>query len=312
VGEQTVNDSEQDTKEDGRTFMEMRPDSVAAIEYILKEYAKYHSIFRGQGDADWNLSTRLERAMVGLSSASRAALEGTMLVDFKRRAHHYLSQLPHEDNLAAWLGLMQHYGCPTRLLDFTRSPYVALFFAIEEARKDSAVWVMNTRKFEGVNSRSFWERTLEPTYSSCFEKEADSIIHQSKSGDIEPGIIPFEPFWVCDRFSIQMALFLLPKKADSSFEENMCSAHGGKTLKELGAQKGYPQVIKVVIPVALRDEVVHLLSMMNITAQSLFPGLDGFARSFTFRIAQVRRENAVVMRYLCQSNEDRRQGPVVP
>ncbi len=59
--------------------------------------------------------------------------EGRILRVFKRKAHHFLAQLPAPDNDFQWLALMQHNGAPTRLLDFTWSPYVAAFFALERA-----------------------------------------------------------------------------------------------------------------------------------------------------------------------------------
>ena len=54
-----------------------------------------------------------------------------------------------DDNRLEWLALMQHYGAPTRLLDFTRSPYVACFFALEELKKRSGA----SRKLRGLGCR---------------------------------------------------------------------------------------------------------------------------------------------------------------
>src|SRR5207249_10091816 len=70
--------------------------------------------------------------------------------EFKRRAHTDLQphQVPAEGNAGEWLALMQHFGAPTRLLDVTQSPYVAAYFALEDAVdgvEQCAVWAVNKR-----------------------------------------------------------------------------------------------------------------------------------------------------------------------
>src|SRR5688572_28375698 len=102
-------------------------------------------MFRGHQSADWHLSSAIQRYSIGVSP--RYA-ETRVLIEFQRRAHQYVSvaDLPEEHDTIHWLALMQHHGAPTRLLDWTRSPFVALFFALEDATDENAecgVWAIH-------------------------------------------------------------------------------------------------------------------------------------------------------------------------
>jgi hypothetical protein len=101
-------------------------------------------LFRGQQDARWELKTSLERHTPPERSQSEA--EDLLLREFRRRAHVYLQPHHIPDDQGEWLAVMQHFGAPTRLLDVTKSPFVALYFAIEDATdpdRDCAVWAFN-------------------------------------------------------------------------------------------------------------------------------------------------------------------------
>src|SRR5438067_773979 len=87
-------------------------------------------IFRGHASANWLLRSTLERRTPAGESAF--ITERYLQQQFKRRAHTYLAGQSLPENAGDWLALMQHFGAPTRLLDFTRSPYVAAYFAFEE------------------------------------------------------------------------------------------------------------------------------------------------------------------------------------
>ncbi len=100
-------------------------------------------IFRGQGDANWQLETSIERCMRLYAFNSLSSYYNTeeqwMLHEFKRKYPLFSSILPkHQDNFE-WLAVMQHYGAPTRLLDFTDSILVAAYFATNDSLKDCAI-----------------------------------------------------------------------------------------------------------------------------------------------------------------------------
>jgi hypothetical protein len=102
-------------------------------------------IFRGLPDANYKLETTLERVRTRFdkSLTDASVMEKKMIRQFKRQGHLYLENPPKDDDTIEWLALMQHFGAPTRLLDWTYSFFVALFFAVEKSEKRCAVWAIN-------------------------------------------------------------------------------------------------------------------------------------------------------------------------
>ncbi len=126
---------------------------------ITKELAhKPLWAFRGQVDSSWTLETSLERESKRHQVSDNTDLstrENWLLYQFRRYAHQHKSDLPPESNIIDWLTLIQHYGGPTRLLDFSYSIYVAAFFAIETAEKDAAIWVINLPTLSIASQKRF-------------------------------------------------------------------------------------------------------------------------------------------------------------
>jgi len=118
--------------------------------------------FRGHADASWSLKTTLDRAVWKTYSAETSQIQSTttkrvnieenekaLLLAFQRVAHHYLARTPNHDQTMDWLAMMQHYGAPTRLLDWTRSPHVALYFALRNQKEaNAALWSIDLKWFE--------------------------------------------------------------------------------------------------------------------------------------------------------------------
>jgi hypothetical protein len=123
-------------------------DFFGFMRFVMYELPKrlwfIDTIYRGQADANWPPEPKLDRpdferwrAEVG---GSRRDHESLLLRDFKRMARPYLDLWPRDE--WEWLAIAQHHGLCTRLLDWTRNPLVALYFATEnlEDKKDCAVW----------------------------------------------------------------------------------------------------------------------------------------------------------------------------
>ena len=109
----------------------------------INEYKGHQVVFRGLKDEDFDLKTSAGRMSVELTDIEDA--EKSVFKQFKEQAIPHLGFEPRND--WEWLALAQHHGLPTRLLDWTQNPLVALYFAVEESTEsNSAVYVYTDRE----------------------------------------------------------------------------------------------------------------------------------------------------------------------
>ena len=238
-------------------------------------------VFRGHERADWKLQSSLEREF----GRQGAEVEERILWHFVRTSPRLLPShlIPHDNDAAAWLGLIQHYGGPTRLLDVTRSPYLALFFAFEPAGdNDRSVWAIDHAWCMvecGRIMAAAEGKTLDDVIGRVTGAQAQlvySLVHRRAYRDalfasFKPftGIFPVDPWKPDARQSAQQAMFLCVANPALSFLDNL-AAH---------IRPADTVLYRFVLPGSLREEVLDQLAIMNVTAATLFPDLSGLARS---------------------------------
>jgi hypothetical protein len=216
--------------------------------------------FRGSTHQQWPLDTALSRYLhtFHIHPTRWRDQEERILRIFKRKAYHFLDRPPAANDDIAWLALMQHHGAPTRLLDWTWSPYVAAFFALQRATDEGAVWALNP----AIQSR-----------------EVDLRAPGSYQKHFLPGTTPFvwigEPHMMHQRLIAQSGTFAVPGIIDRPLE----------TILTEGRQGEDAALAKFILPAAeVREKGLRELYRMNITHATLFPDLDGLARSLAYEI----------------------------
>lgn len=134
-------------REYGKINMSTYPEVKSVAELIsflsyMRSEVKEIAWFRGQRNAAWNVEP-------GIFRKEHRGSERNLTNRFRSRAGTRYDNLPNYDDLALWLSLMQHYGLPTRLLDWSRSPLVAVYFALESyiysnaaQPEDAAIWIL--------------------------------------------------------------------------------------------------------------------------------------------------------------------------
>lgn len=128
-----------DNEKKGRRFVKMRLEHWNDISMLNPRFLMGF-VFRGQGKSDWHIQSSLERLIERFYSTGvqqqiyPSGFETEMLREFQWKYPNYETAImPKDDEIIEWLSIMQHYGSCTRMVDFTFSPYVALFMAIDSS-----------------------------------------------------------------------------------------------------------------------------------------------------------------------------------
>jgi len=216
--------------------------------------------FRGMQDAASDLATSLTRL--------NWQQETHLLRNFRKYAQR--DSVP-RDSIWNWLALAQHHGLPTRLLDWTFSPYVALHFATADPLwydRDAVIWCVNYGDAHGLLPEQL-QNALDDEQADVFTAEmldrvADSLTKLDELDPENPFVLFLEPPSLDDRIVNQFALF-------SSMSNPTVHLHDW-----LRDHAGLSQ--RLVIPAELKWEVRDKLDQANVTERVLFPGLDGLSR----------------------------------
>jgi FRG domain-containing protein len=216
--------------------------------------------FRGRGDAAQDLSTSLARL-----GRTAPELETHMLRAFRKYAASDAVPVDSEWN---WLALGQHHGLPTRLLDWTYSPYVALHFATatpDYYDRDAVVWMVDYVRAHELVPKPLRD-ALDAEGANVFTTEMLAEVAGGLDGLPDQGdyVLFVEPPSFDERIVNQYALFSLMSDPERNLAE-WIDDH-----PELGR--------KIVLPAELKWEVRDKLDQANITERVLFPGLDGVSR----------------------------------
>jgi hypothetical protein len=123
---------------------EFKAKSFIDFHKFIERHDRRSTVYRGVSDATYELKPRIGRSDIKLKRPLDKA-ERAMFELFIDRSVPYLSFTPR--NEWEWLGLMQHYGAPTRLLDWSHNPLVAAYFSVEkEGTNDSAVYAWRSKE----------------------------------------------------------------------------------------------------------------------------------------------------------------------
>jgi hypothetical protein len=240
---------------------------LSKIRSIRKEFAGDDPStpiwFRGHRVSSWPLLPTLYRPGVNRH------WERELVRDFKLRSGIHLMRTPSND--LEWLFLMRHHGVPTRILDWSESPLVALFFALRDARDNepACVWVLRPWSLNEISIK--WSSV--PTSAL---KDLESYVLSNNKTNVVRSVGAALPVAIRPHHAIHRAVG----------QSGMFTIHGNeeRPLELLVDSSASPVWVRK-IDVAARscERVFHDLFEAGITASSIFPDLDGLANDLSYR-----------------------------
>ncbi len=224
-------------------------------------------VFRGQADDAWALQPLLARLLPSGCTPSRAIdIERRVAKEFRTDAHlhftgvHSLAAIQDASPLDA-LAFMRHYGVPTRLLDWTASPYVAAYFAAcTEPAKDGCIYVVHPSTVNDGDAPA--APPLETFLPYLVDPQAPNKV------------VFFFPDMRTDRTSAQQGTF--------SFNCSALHGHDNAILESCRADltaTSNAVALRWIIPKETKSSFMRHLRLMNVAPHALFPGPDGLGRS---------------------------------
>lgn len=204
--------------------------------------------YRGHSKHDWKL-------VPGFHRLQKPASENDLINKFRQNANLLVEQSPKSG--FDWLFVMQHYGVPTRLLDWTESPLVGLYFAVtEHTRADGTLWVLKPTELNMQTTAKPDEAKYIPSFEDDALKNYETLAVEK--GNLT-GILPIAVIATRNnsRIQAQLGAFTI--------------SHSTKTpIEEIGNKK---HVAKYTIPATAKSKIHEDLKLLGFTKFQVFPEL---------------------------------------
>lgn len=234
------------------------------LEEVTKRFAGIdHVLFRGHQDSRWSLTPRIARLNLRLRFEDfRLNAERSILEEFERLAAPHLAA---RGITTKWdlLALAQHQGLPTRLLDWSTNPLVALWFAVEKPALEGS-------------SAAVW----------AFPASEKDIVDQAKLPDDLDRTMIFRPRHHDSRIAAQAGWFTVHKYSES--------ARRYSKFERLRRQHVY--LTKFIIPSKGLPEIRDQLARCGVSRSTLFPDLAGLCAHLTWKYEKLSDEDGYDLR----------------
>jgi hypothetical protein len=243
--------------------------TINTIEHMVEVATTLsRSWFRGHSRIHGELTPRVFRAQYDSIRKMRPQFELSLIEAFKRGAPALQANIPKQEDHIAWLFLMQHHGVPTRLLDWTKSALVALYFVVSEhPSEDGELWAMYP---EALNEQSGFHGIPLPNHPILHyfaqepRRDPKKLVEELGLVKIPNHPLAVEPPVNFPRMAAQLSTFTIhptPKP--------------GNSIPELLPEEKH--LVRYIIPTGSKESLRRDLTALGIKRGILFPDLDSLS-----------------------------------
>lgn len=237
-------------------------DFISSLDHAQEELKSDNLWFRGHESSKWKLIPSVYRGALQKNPDIRKTIsvERNLFVRFQNAAYSRASRLPDQKDVSKWLCLMRHYGLPTRLLDWSKSPLIAAFFACREMPfKTPTIWVLNP-----LAINTFYE-TVAPVL--MLRDETPDVRLANHLKDI-----------LNHKSEEDSVLAVLPPEIDNRLlsQKSAFTIHG-TTASLQNLRIGKPFLVRIRISSSGATSIKRALKLLHYEASNVFPDLDHLA-----------------------------------
>ena len=222
----------------------------------ISDHEQYRMWYRGQADYEWGLIPSVQRP-----AYCKKGNEQYMATNFMIRTMRLNGEAPAQYDRSGWLSLMQHYGLPTRLLDWSESPLVALYFALNsESDKDAALWIVNPMR---LNQKMGYGKYVPPmNYGG---------INDYLEGAFDDKRLHSEKIIACHGIGSDLRMYV--QQSDFTIHDTE------RQLDQiLGQDPECGYLYKIRIPSQLKKNFAQELNLLGIHDSTVYPDMEHIAR----------------------------------
>lgn len=236
-------------------------DALLDFIYELSRNNKLNIWYRGEEDASLSLIPSIQRSQKRIDS------ERYITNDFYTKAKQIMDNPPDKKNYAGWVAIMQHYGLPTRMLDWSRSPLIATFFATETWRQtpdiDACVWALSPLRLN--ESQGFGSCIYPNDAETTQEMLLPAFKHNHHNHELDDRIL------ACSSTEHNLRMY--------SQQANFTVHNSLKKLEDICDED---TLFKIIIPHGRKEYFIKSLRVFGITEGSIYPDLEHLSRELKY------------------------------
>lgn len=257
------------------------------LAHLPEQSNEYPWGYRGLAKSTYDLRPSLFRSLIDFTSTSETNrqarafrnLENMLLEKFKAYARPHLAFEPNSN--LAWLALGQHHGLPTRLLDWTENPLVALFFALkDESAENAVVWACLTPYVLRENENTLDALDVDLVGEDRTDEEREFLTSQK----LNKSLYRYHPSHTTNRITAQQGFFTIQSFLKCMGDGNTLSLEEQFGLDLDPAmvsgmeEPGGPWFKKYIILPEHKTSIQRQLDVLGMNHYAIFPDLEGIAK----------------------------------